>query len=86
MKKFLSIILTLTLTCMLISINSSAAGFIDIEPSNWFYPTVVNMVNLGLINGYEDNTFRPTKSISRIEYAKIIFSALPKIRYNKQFI
>ena len=46
----------------------------DINPKNWYYNDVCIAIKAGYINGYEDNTFRPDKQITREEAAKIIVS------------
>lgn len=76
-KKVIAMLLAVSMVCVNISVFASQTGFKDVNQSDWYYQTVTNMVNQGLINGYEDGTFKPQQQISRIEYAKIIFSALP---------
>lgn len=43
---------------------------------HWAAQTVQQLVSQGIINGYEDNTFRPENSITRAECAAIIKRAL----------
>lgn len=47
-------------------------SFSDITPSDWFTPYVGYCVSTGMVNGYPDQTFRPAKSITRAEFAKIV--------------
>ena len=47
-------------------------GFTDYGESHWSYEAVNELVELGIINGYEDKTFRPDQTISRAEFTKLI--------------
>ncbi|MBP3360400.1 MAG: S-layer homology domain-containing protein [Clostridia bacterium] len=50
-------------------------GLSDME-SHWCREYVLRLSERGIISGYEDNTFRPDKNISRAEYVKLITGAL----------
>lgn len=76
-KRAAAALLTLSMAFANISGFAYQKDFKDVNSTDWYYQTVTNMTNQGLINGYEDGTFRPQQQISRIEYAKIIFAALP---------
>ncbi len=43
--------------------------FTDIQETNWFYADVLGAVEMGLIDGYEDGTFRPQDTVT---YAQVI--------------
>ena len=45
--------------------------FSDVNVGNWFNTAVSTMYNLGILNGYEDGTFRPNAPITRAEFAAI---------------
>lgn len=49
--------------------------FSDMNSSHWAYSYVLRMVQSGIINGYEDNTFRPDGSITRAEFSKLVIKA-----------
>lgn len=77
MKKTL---LTITLVLALVLCFSANAfcisvdPFDDVEEGIW-YAEMVNMLhNDGVINGYEDNTFRPYNEITRAEFATIAYN------------
>ena len=44
--------------------------------SNWADITVGKLVELGVIAGYDDNTFKPDNRITRAEFAKVVRTAL----------
>jgi len=45
--------------------------FPDVNAGNWFNNAVSVMSNMGIVNGYEDGTFRPNGAITRAELAAI---------------
>lgn len=50
--------------------------FTDINGSSWYAGAVATASQAGIINGYEDNTFRPDAQITREELAAMIIRAL----------
>ncbi len=46
-------------------------NFSDVLPNDWYNNAVSTMVNAGIIQGYEDGTFRPNNNITRAEFAAI---------------
>ena len=54
--------------------TAEAAGFADVDDNDW-YATAVNWAaNVGVVNGYEDNTFRPNQPITREQLAAILMN------------
>jgi len=47
------------------------APFIDVE-GHWALASVVHMVDLGVVRGYEDDTFRPEGRVTRLEFAVMV--------------
>ena len=52
--------------------NLEEVSFTDVSEARWSYSYIVDIAKKGLINGYEDNTFLPTKNINRAEVATIL--------------
>ena len=53
--------------------SAQAAGFADVD-DEW-YATAVNWAaNVGVVNGYEDNTFKPNTAITREQLAAILMN------------
>lgn len=48
------------------------SSFRDIDDSKWYASSVGYMEKKGLINGYKDGTFKPQKTITRAEFARIL--------------
>lgn len=58
----------------LVEING-VTYFSDIKTSDWYSGIIAAAAKAGIINGYEDDTFRPNDSITREELAAIIVRA-----------
>jgi S-layer homology domain len=55
---------------------TSGPDFIDVPPSNVFYPFIETAYHYGIINGYPDHTFRPNNNIRRDEMAQIVYEGV----------
>ena len=54
--------------------TAEAAGFADVDDNEW-YATAVNWAaSVGVVNGYEDNTFKPNTAITREQLAAILMN------------
>ena len=63
----------------MMSLSCSANAIVDysdIPQGFWAYAQIDYLTQEGLIGGYEDNTFRPSKNITRAEYAAMIIKAI----------
>ncbi len=54
------------------------ATFADVSTSSKAYAAIEKLAAAGVINGYEDGTFRPNASVTRAELLKMIYKALDK--------
>ena len=52
------------------------AAFSDVSEGHWAYAQIMSLKNSGIINGYDDGTFRPDASVTREEFVKMIVAAL----------
>lgn len=50
-------------------------GFSDMTSSHWAYHYVKELVEKGIISGYDDNTFKPNNNVTREEFIKMIVGA-----------
>ncbi|MEG2638926.1 MAG: S-layer homology domain-containing protein, partial [Clostridiales bacterium] len=55
--------------------NKANITFSDVKKGEWYYDNVMKVAKSGIINGYEDKTFRPDALITRAEISKIIYLA-----------
>lgn len=79
-KKFLSVLLAAALLFTMVTAVSAAEGdtvtLADINPDTAVGKAVNKLVSVGIINGYEDGTYRPDNTITRAEFAKVIATFL----------
>src|SRR5690606_7480843 len=52
--------------------EDNTSSFTDVNSNDWYAGVVQIAVQAGLIQGYPDDTFRPTEKISREELATLI--------------
>lgn len=53
--------------------------FIDVPSDKWHANYIAYGRKMGIVDGYEDGTFRPDKEIQRAEAAKLIYQAIPEL-------
>lgn len=63
-------------------IDVEQMSFKDIKKDDWAYNYVNNVYQIGIIKGYEDNSFRPDNKISRIEFLVMFARMLKYMEYN----
>ena len=56
--------------------------FNDVTASSDFYGTISALKEAGVIEGYDDNTFKPNQTITRAELAKMIVSTFDNLETN----
>ncbi len=66
----LAIVISIVLTCF--TYVFAADGFSDLPQGHWAYGLVSDSVAKGIINGFEDGTFKPDESVTRAQLAKLI--------------
>lgn len=76
MKKTISLVAALVMLCTSIFSNTVFAAFSDVDDKNQYSKAITTMSKLGVINGYEDGSFKPDGSITRAEFTKIIVVTL----------
>lgn len=75
----ISLILILIFTLSLGNILVFAEGtFTDVKPTHWAYDYIEKVVDLGLMDGYEDGTFRPNEEINTLD-ALVYITRLLKV-------
>lgn len=82
MKKIKSTAAMLTLSMVTAFVpvmqGASAAVFMDVSTGSKYYEAVNRLSELGIINGYEDGSFRPDNNVTRAEFSKIIVGMMNK--------
>lgn len=54
---------------------AGAADFSDVADTNAYFEAITTLVEDGIINGYEDGTFKPDNTITRAEFSKLLATA-----------
>lgn len=79
-KKYVALVMVFMLALSSIAVNAQDTGtnnqFSDVSESHWAYEYISLMSSLGIINGYDDGTFRPSATVSRAEFAKMMVLTL----------
>ena len=71
------LITTITLSAILLApVSIFAKDFTDVNKNDWFYSTVNELSDKGIITGYEDNTFKPQKSVSYAEFLTLLNNSI----------
>ncbi|MCH4179423.1 MAG: S-layer homology domain-containing protein, partial [Megasphaera sp.] len=52
--------------------------FPDVPANHWAYQAVQAMANTGLIEGYPDGEFKGDRTLTRYEFAQVVYRALQK--------
>lgn len=55
--------------------NNSESNFLDVPKESPYYSAISALTELSIINGYDDNTFRPKNPLTRAQTAAIISNA-----------
>ncbi len=74
-KRITSLIVALVfaITSMLsISVFADEPAFSDVAETHTYFSAISELVGRGVINGYEDGTFKPDATITRAEFAKLL--------------
>ena len=56
--------------------------FADVDETNEYYEAILICNQLGIVNGYEDGTFKPEGGITNAEVAKLIYNVLSYVGWD----
>lgn len=78
------------LSCMLLgalSVSVSAASklpFSDVKESTWYYENLCDLYSKGIINGFEDGTFKGNNTLKKDQMLKLVITTIvPNANYTK---
>ena len=75
-KRLLSLmLLVIFVVANIVTLPVSAEVFSDIAGTEKYANAVTFLNSLGVINGYEDGTFRPLENVNRAEFTAMIVKA-----------
>lgn len=78
MKKIIAALLALVtvFSAASVCLAENTSEFTDINEKSKYYDEIMFLNELGIISGYEDNTFRPDNTVTRAEFTKMAVAAL----------
>ena len=72
MKKIICLVLSLFIFTSAISVSASETIALNDIEGHWAEESIQRIMNKGIISGYPDGSFKPDKSVTRAELAKIV--------------
>ena len=84
MKKRLLKVAITTALATAFAVPAFANPFSDVPAKHWAYDAVNKLVQAGIVEGYNDGTFRGDKTMTRYEMATIVSKAMNKSLNNDQ--
>src|SRR3990167_1175709 len=72
MKKLISKLLILPIIFLSIMTATAEAAFTDLGEAHKNYEAITYLQENGILNGYDDGSFKPDNTINRVEFLKII--------------
>lgn len=67
--------LAMIMSCAFSTVAFAADGMTDVTDDNQYYKAIADLVEQGIITGYEDGTFKPEGNITRAEFCAIVARA-----------
>jgi Peptidase family M23/S-layer homology domain len=58
------------------TVSSTKIDFKDTDAKAWYAPLIAAAMDRGIVAGYADGTFKPSSTVNRAEYLKILFKAV----------
>lgn len=59
--------------------HAAVTSFKDVKSTHWAYGTIKWAVNAGVVNGYPDGTFKPSKQVSEAEFLMMLVKTFQKV-------
>ena len=76
LKAITAMMLTASVVVVVAPIASEASSFKDVQQTHPYYDEIQNLNDRGIINGFQDGTFKPAQNLTRGQAAKIIAGVL----------
>ncbi len=74
--KLLSLFITLAMMLTMALPLTASAAFSDVPSNHHYYNAIHNLSAEGILNGFEDGSFKPSEPVTRAQFTKIICYAL----------
>ena len=76
MKKFFAVILVISTILASMYTVCYAKEFPDVDSSHWAFEYINKLSDDGVINGYNDGTYKPEGTVKRSEFIKLVMAAV----------
>ncbi len=76
MKKIICLTIIITMIISMFTTINGEVNLTDVKSSDWFYSNVEEMIRLGMVKGFADNTFKPKNPVKADEFIKMIVIAM----------
>jgi len=76
MKRIVAVLLTFIIVFSMVSSVCFAKEFPDVDSSHWALEYINKLSDDGIINGYDDGTFKPEGTIKRSEFLKLVMASV----------
>lgn len=74
--RIISLFLTLAMIITMAVPMTASAAFTDVDQNHSYYEAINNLSAEGILNGFEDGSFKPSDPVTRAQFTKIICYAL----------
>lgn len=71
-KSFALLMITALLIPLCQLTASASSPFPDLDESHWAFRDILQLVDEGTINGFDDGTFKPAETVTRAQFVKMI--------------
>ncbi len=75
-KRIVSLLITVAMMLTMVLPMTVTAAFSDVSANHHYYNAITNLSSEGILNGFEDGTFKPSDPVTRAQFTKIICYAL----------
>jgi len=76
MKRLIALLLSISMLLAMFTTVCYAKEFPDVDSSHWALPYINKLSDEGVINGYDDGTFKPEGTVKRSEFIKLVMAAV----------
>ena len=76
MKRFIAVFCSFAMIFTFICSTCFAIDFPDVDASHWAFEYISNLAEKGIINGYNDGTFKPSGTVKRSEFLKLVMASV----------
>lgn len=83
LKRITSIACAISVISSVLTVSAKQTAYTDLNSGYECYHPVMRLSDRDIINGYEDNTYRPWNNVTRAEFCKIVVAMMDKTQEAK---